>query len=308
VLELARAIGYELRPGVAASTWLAFTLETAPGAPLETRIDIGARAQSVPGQDETAQTFETLEAIDAKVRWNALPVLAAEAVPPRMGLRTIYLAGTATRLQAGDALLIIGDERSKDPGNENWDFRRVARLREVLPADPSDPKDIGYSVVTLDRGLGSPRRGIDPTALNPRCYALRARAHLFGYNAPDWRAMPANLRATYLGLADDAKPPISQHPEWPGFTLADISDPPTSAVTGSGLYGEYYRGKGFRERLLTRTDATVNFNWGSGSPDPAVPAEHFSVALVRLAAGPGSGMFNFFVTPMTVCGCGSTAT
>ncbi|MBK8319393.1 MAG: putative baseplate assembly protein [Betaproteobacteria bacterium] len=295
VLELARAIGYELRPGVAASTWLAFTLETAPGAPLETRIDIGARAQSVPGQDETAQTFETLEAIDAKVRWNALPVLAAEAVPPRMGLRTIYLAGTATRLQAGDALLIIGDERSKDPGNENWDFRRVARLREVLPTDPSDPKDIGYSVVTLDHGLGSPHRGVQPTAANPRCYALRARAHLFGYNAPDWRAMPANLRATYLGLADDAKPPISQHPEWPGFTLADISDPATGAVTGSGLYGEYYRGQGFRERLLTRTDATVNFNWGSGSPDPSVPAEHFSVRWSGWLQAPASGLFSFFV-------------
>ena len=139
VLELARAIGYELRPGVAASTWLSFTLETALGAPLETRIDIGTRAQSVPGQDEKAQTFETLEAVDAKARWNALPVLAREAVAPRMGLRTIYLAGTATRLQAGDALLIVGDERAKDPGNENWDFRRVSRLREVLPADPNDP-------------------------------------------------------------------------------------------------------------------------------------------------------------------------
>ena len=132
VLELARAIGYELRPGVAASTWLSFTLETALGAPLETRIDIGTRAQSVPGQDEKAQTFETLEAVDAKARWNALPVLAREAVAPRMGLRTIYLAGTATRLQAGDALLIVGDERAKDPGNENWDFRRVARLRKPV--------------------------------------------------------------------------------------------------------------------------------------------------------------------------------
>lgn len=296
VLELARAIGYELRPGVAASTWLAFTLETAPGAPLETRIDSGTRAQSVPGQDETAQTFETLEAIDAKARWNALPVLAAEAVAPRMGLRTIYLAGTATRLQAGDALLIIGDERSKDPGNENWDFRRVARLREVLPSDSNDPKDIGYTVVTLDRGLGSPQRGVAPTAINPRCYALRARAHLFGYNAPDWRAMPANLRATYLGLADDAKPPIAEYPEWPGFTLADISDPPTRSATGSGLFGEYYRGKGFREKLLTRTDPLVDFAWGTGSPDPAVPADHFSVRWSGWVQAPSSGIYTFFVT------------
>jgi hypothetical protein len=296
VLELARAIGYELRPGVAASTWLAFTLETAPGAPLETRIDIGARAQSVPGQDESAQTFETLEAIDARARWNALPVLAAETVPPRLGLRTVYLTGTATRLQTGDALLVIGDERSKDPGNENWDFRRVARVREVLPADPANPADIGYTVVTLDRGLGKPWLGVQPALANPRCYALRARAHLFGHNAPDWRAMPAGLRATYLGLADDARPPISQHPQWPGFTLADISDPPTGVTTGSGLYGEYYRGKGFRERVLTRTDATVNFDWGTGSPASTVPADHFSVRWSGWVQAPASGMFTFFVT------------
>ena len=294
VLELARAIGYELHPGVAASTWLAFTLETAPGAPLETRIDIGARAQSVPGQNETAQTFETLEAIDAKARWNALPVLAAEAVPPRMGLRTIYLAGTATRLQAGDALLIVGDERAKDHGNENWDFRRVARLREVLPADPSDPKDAGYTVVTLDRGLGKPWHGVHPARANPRCHALRARAHLFGHNAPDWRAMPASLRATYLGLADEAPPPIGQHPEWPGFTLADISDPP--AGSGSGLLGQYYRGKGFRELRLSRTDAMVNFDWGAGSPDPSVPADQFSVRWSGWIQPPVTGQFTFFVT------------
>ncbi len=296
ILELARAIGYELRPGVAASTWLAFTLETAPGAPLETRIDVGARAQSVPAQDEKAQTFETLEAIDAKARWNALAVLANETVPPRMGLRTIYLAGTATRLQVGDALLIVGDERSKDPGNENWDFRRVARLREVLPADPGDTKDIGYTVVTLDRGLGQPWRGVNPARANPRCHALRGRAHLFGHNAPDWRAMPANLRATYLGMADDAKPPIGQHPEWPGFTLADISDPPAGSASGTGLLGQYYRGKGFRELLLSRTDATVAFNWGSGAPDPAVPDDHFSVRWSGWIQPPSSGQFTFFVT------------
>lgn len=297
VLELARAIGYELRPGVAASTWLAFTLETAPGAPLETRIDSGTRAQSVPGQDETAQTFETLEAIDAKARWNALPVLTAETVAPRMGLRTIYLAGTATRLHAGDALLIIGDERKLNPGNENWDFRRVARLREVLPADPSDPKDIGYTVVTMDRGLGQPWRGVNPARTNPRCYALRARAHLFGHNAPDWRAMPANLRATYLGLDDDARPPISQHPEWPGFTLADISDPPAGSASGTGLLGQYYRGKGFRELILSRTDATVDSStWSGGSPAPGVPADHFSARWSGWVEPPSSGSFTFYAT------------
>ncbi|MGB4855794.1 MAG: PA14 domain-containing protein, partial [Candidatus Dechloromonas phosphoritropha] len=302
VLELARAIGYELRPGVAASTWLAFTLETAPGAPLETRIDIGARAQSVPGQDEKAQTFETLEAIDAKVRWNALPVLAADAVPPRMGLRTLYLAGTATRLQAGDALLIIGDERSKDPGNENWDFRHVTRLREVLPADPIDPKDIGYTVVTLDRGLGQPWHGVHPARTNPGCHALRARARMFGHNAPDWRAMPANVRANYLGLLEESKPSIVDYPEWPGFTLADVSDPPAGAATGTGLYGEYFKGTSLRNRVYTNIDPVIDFStWGEGSPAPGVPADNFSVRWSGWVQAPASGTFTFYVNADDGC-------
>ncbi|MBS1144041.1 MAG: putative baseplate assembly protein [Proteobacteria bacterium] len=297
VLELARAIGYELRPGVAASTWLAFTLETAPGAPLETRIDIGTRAQSIPGQDETAQTFETLEAIDAKAGWNALPVLADEAVMPRMGLHTIYLAGTATRLQVGDALLIVGDERTLDPGNENWDFRKVTRLREVLPADPNDPKDVGYTVVTLDRGLGRPWVGVQPALKNPKCFALRARARMFGHNAPDWRAMPSNVRANYLGLMDDAKPPISEHPEWPGFTLADISAPPAGSTSGTGLLGQYYRGKSFRDPILTRIDATVDSStWVGGSPDPSVPADNFCARWSGWLEAPSTGTYTFYLT------------
>src|SRR5881227_3771738 len=58
LLELARLIGYELRPGVAASTALAFLLEDAAGAPGRATIPRGLKVQSIPGQDELPQTFE----------------------------------------------------------------------------------------------------------------------------------------------------------------------------------------------------------------------------------------------------------
>src|SRR2546426_532350 len=61
VLELARTVGYELSPGVAASTFLAFTVEDAPGAPGQARVDAGISVLSIPGQDEKPQTFETVE-------------------------------------------------------------------------------------------------------------------------------------------------------------------------------------------------------------------------------------------------------
>src|SRR6266702_3947754 len=70
VLELARAIGYELKPGVAASAFLAFTVDDAAGAPGRATVPIGARVQSIPPQGKFPQTFETIEEIETRAEWN----------------------------------------------------------------------------------------------------------------------------------------------------------------------------------------------------------------------------------------------
>ncbi|TFH47080.1 MAG: putative baseplate assembly protein [ANME-2 cluster archaeon] len=72
VLELARAIGYELKPGVSASTHLAFMVEDLPGSPDMAIVARGARVQSVPSQGQLPQTFETSEEITARAEWNAM--------------------------------------------------------------------------------------------------------------------------------------------------------------------------------------------------------------------------------------------
>jgi hypothetical protein len=226
VLEMARSIGYELRPGVAASVHLAFNLETSPGAPLAARIDAGTATQSVPAQDEAPQVFETLETLDARAAWNAMGVVRDITAAPYWGGRTLWLAGQNTRLQPGDALLVVGDERAKDPGNENWDIRRVARVLVLPPEVPSADPQAGTTIVTLDRGLGSVIPSIQPALANPRCYALRTRASLFGQAAPDWRAMPVSLRAATLGSDKDSDASIVTHPQWPGYTIADVSNWP----------------------------------------------------------------------------------
>jgi hypothetical protein len=120
VLEMARAIGYELRPGVAASTFLAFTVDDAtpaaqPGgtpaatsvAPGSANVPAGTRVQSIPAQGGLPQTFETGEAMDGRAAWNALrPRQRVPQVPdPEAG--TIYLDGTSSGLEAGDLVLIV---------------------------------------------------------------------------------------------------------------------------------------------------------------------------------------------------------
>jgi hypothetical protein len=90
--ELARLIGYRLKPGVAAETCLAFTLQEPPpqapssepkqtsGVPDKVTLDVGIKVQSVPGPDEKPQTFETVESIEARPAWNALKPRTSDPV------------------------------------------------------------------------------------------------------------------------------------------------------------------------------------------------------------------------------------
>jgi hypothetical protein len=46
---------------------------------------------------------------------------------------------------------------------------------------------------------------------------------------------------------------------------------------GTGLTGEYYDNSDFTNLKLTRVDPSINFSWGSSSPDPSIGPDTFSV-------------------------------
>lgn len=108
VLELARLIGYALRPGVAASVYFAYSLEKDAG-PVE--IPQGARANSVPAPGEQMQSFETAEPLTAHVEWSEIrPRLTQPQTAAAIANNGLYLKGTATNLKPNDPLLIdFGD-------------------------------------------------------------------------------------------------------------------------------------------------------------------------------------------------------
>lgn len=56
-----------------------------------------------------------------------------------------------------------------------------------------------------------------------------------------------------------------------------IGQPPSS---GDGLLATYHDNQDLSGPSLTRVDSTVNFDWGSGAPDPAIDPETFSVRWV----------------------------
>lgn len=120
VLQLARQIGYELRPGVAASTYLAFTVENPTAVPMPVpgmakgadaaapllALDPGIKVQSVPGPNEQPQTFETIEPIQARPEWNAIRprLLQPQAIGTQNNFFIINDANVD--LKKGDVILI----------------------------------------------------------------------------------------------------------------------------------------------------------------------------------------------------------
>ncbi|WP_079063847.1 putative baseplate assembly protein [Streptomyces sp. NRRL F-4489] len=108
---LGRLVGHRPRPGVAADTYLAYTVDRDPRAgDVPVPIPRGARSHSVPaGPGEESQTFETDEDLTARWSWNELAVRRrrpALLTPGDLTTRPeLLVAGTATGLTTGDRLL-----------------------------------------------------------------------------------------------------------------------------------------------------------------------------------------------------------
>ncbi|MEI6605174.1 MAG: DUF6288 domain-containing protein [Verrucomicrobiota bacterium] len=62
---------------------------------------------------------------------------------------------------------------------------------------------------------------------------------------------------------------------------------------GAGLKGEYFDNMDFTNLKFTRTDAQVNFDWGTGSPDPSIAVGTFSVRWSGLLLVPETGTYTF---------------
>ena len=118
LLELSRLIGYRLRPGVAASVRLAFTV----AGGFVGSLPAGTRAQSIPATGQSAQFFETSAALDVRADWNALaprltrPQVITPAAQDTDGIPLVtgadvidaaYFDGASTNVKPGDALLFV---------------------------------------------------------------------------------------------------------------------------------------------------------------------------------------------------------
>lgn len=203
-LEMARAIGYELKPGVAASAHLAFTMEDSPGSPKVTLIPKGLAVKSIPPPGKLPQTFETAEELQARVEWNSLFPLLTEEQRVGNGSTGVLLEGLDTSLQAGDALLFIAAEDDSDLNSEAW---QMCTVNEVEYGPDDETITIRWDRVLRERAM-SLRLAGDHTNLkagDPILFeiesgesrSLAAVGDLCGHTLAVWME-PLTARATQL--------------------------------------------------------------------------------------------------------------
>jgi hypothetical protein len=153
VLEQARAIGYELSPGVAASTYLAFIVEQpaivpsavvppelrafhgGPGtmAPTAAVVPAGTQVKSVPGPGERTQTFETSMELEARVEWNTLRPRLTQPQPLDPAAKSVWVEGIVNDLKPGAWVLFLALD-AMNPG----DGKPKPTPKQVVAVTPED--------------------------------------------------------------------------------------------------------------------------------------------------------------------------
>lgn len=191
ILELARAIGYELRPGLAAQADLALTVAAADdGQPQQLTVPKGGAVQSTPQEGKLPQIFETSRDQAARTEWNLLRPyidlnpLATTLMPPLpIAEPSIRVAGTRSDLPVGAYILIVEQQppptAAPAPATATTDEQTsdlpAAWLIGQLTAVESDPQQ-PYSLLTWKQ-LAS----YGDLIQRPAIYVFRQEAKLFGY-------------------------------------------------------------------------------------------------------------------------------
>lgn len=175
VRELVRTLGYELRPGLAAQADLAFSVEDTVASPDTVTVPRGTPVQSIPGQDQTPQVFETETDLEARAAWNAIPAIATSPQRLDAGMNEIWLTGVDSGIRPGDSLIVVDGGLGASAA---WAFLVVTGVA-VEPDGRT-----GWTLLTVRRpeGTDDPEHG-PIVSKGSHVYGFAERANMFGWNA-----------------------------------------------------------------------------------------------------------------------------
>ncbi len=216
---------------------------------------------------------------------------------------------TATSLQMiaadqdGDALtysatgLPLGLSLNAQTGAITGTISTSAAASNTTTVTVKDPGNLSAST-TFTWNTTAPPSNRPPTISNPGSQTfVRSTIATLGLvaNDPDGQTLSWSATGLPTGLSINSSTglisgTVSATAAASGTSTVTVTDPgnltasaaftyTTVAASLTGLKAEYYDGltPGAGPPLLTRTDATIDFDWGNGSPAPGIPVDYFSV-------------------------------
>jgi hypothetical protein len=230
--ELAKLIGYKLRPGLAASTALSFTMDTPlltppgpsnppSGSPTSIALGTGTQAQTVPDPGAQPATFETIAPICARAEWNAIaPRLTLPSAPVMADAGAdadgyVRLASLATAVKVGDSLLVVAAGTADCP--------QLPQLQQVASVEP----DTATKTTMIDFGLNAPlQSAASPPTAQGAAAAGASLNDTFLWNSVKGFVWPDQSQLTAFGTAQGWSIAALED----GINALQGSQPPVSAA------------------------------------------------------------------------------
>ena len=177
--------------------------------------------------------------------------------------------------------------------------RYGSALAELRWSSPSTPKQVVPTSQLFPSGTGTPADTQKPTTPpNLKATADHERVILDWDDSSDnvgvvsYEILRNSVRIATVGASQTTYTDTNVDPD-NGYgydviaidaagnrsdeAFVNIMTPPAPPHVGQGLQGVYYSNIDFTGSTVTRTDSTINFDWGSGGPSSTIGTDTFSV-------------------------------
>jgi chitodextrinase len=217
----------------------------------------------------------------------------------------ISATGQNFRLQSGSVLIGKGVDLSSlftadldgNPRTGSWDIGAFEFGGTVPPADitaPSAPLNLTASTVSSSQINLAWNAATDNVGVTG--YRIsRGGVQIATVTGTSYQnsGLTASTTYSYTVKAVDAA-----GNESPASAAVSATTQPmvTPGGTGTGLTGQYFDNKDFTGASISRTDATVNFNWALGSPSSSIGVDTYSARWTGQVQAQYSQTYTFHVT------------
>ncbi|MCS7287151.1 MAG: PA14 domain-containing protein [Anaerolineae bacterium] len=166
--------------------------------------------------------------------------------------------------------------------------------------------------INFDWGTSSPDPSIPPDNFSARWFAVlnfTAGRYRFTVTVDDgvrfwvdgellidsWKDQPATTYTAEKDLSAGNHVLVLEYYERTGFAVVKLSWEKVTVPAPGVWHGEYFSNKNLSgPPVFTRQDPAINFDWGTGSPDPRLPADVFSIRWTADIFFDHTGFYTFY--------------